>query len=152
MQKYLPAQPGDMLDVQSGNVVGRHDGLMYYTLGQRKGLGIGGRGDGRPWFVLEKDMENNRLIVSQGEADALFTASLEASGLSWISGEAPARSFDCAAKVRYRQSDQRARAFVDGDLLRLEFAEKQRGVTPGQYAVLYDGDICLGGGVIDRAF
>ena len=108
LKQFLPAQPGDMV-APDGTVVGRHDGLMYYTLGQRRGLGIGGRGDGRSWFVVEKDMERNILRVCQGEDDPrLWSDRLEASEMTFIAGHAPAKEFDCTAKVRYRQSDQRS--------------------------------------------
>ena len=152
LKQFLPAQPGDMVDPQ-GNVVGRHDGLMYYTLGQRKGLGIGGRGDGRSWFVVEKDMEHNILRVCQGEDDErLYSHALTASGMHFIKGEAPAKIFDCTAKVRYRQPDQICHVELD-DIggAHITFPEAQRAITPGQSVVLYDGEVCLGGGVIECA-
>ncbi len=153
LQTYLPASPGDMKTVE-GEVVGRHDGLMYYTLGQRRGLNIGGSkdGTGERWFVVEKDMQNNILYVSQGaESELLYSRALVMSGMNFISGGGERKSFECGAKVRYRQPDQKGRAEKLGEALyRVEFEEKQRAVTPGQYCVLYDGDICLGGGVIDE--
>ena len=153
LQTYLPANPGDMKTV-GGEVVGRHDGLMYYTLGQRRGLNIGGSkdGTGERWFVVEKDMQNNILYVSQGaESELLYSRALVMSGMNFISGGSERKSFECGAKVRYRQPDQRGRVEKLGEALyRVEFEEKQRAVTPGQYCVLYDGDICLGGGVIDE--
>ena len=151
LQQYLPAQPGNMVDAQ-GRVVGRHDGLMYYTLGQRKGLGIGGSGDGRSWFVVGKDMEKNRLLVRQGEdAEELYSGALLASAMSFVSGRAPADIFSCTAKVRYRQKDQACTVRMAGDQAEVIFEERQRAVTPGQSVVLYDGDVCLGGGIIERA-
>ena len=104
---FLPAQPGDMIDTH-GKRVGRHDGLMYYTMGQRRGLGIGGRstGSGESWFVVGKDLENNRLIVMQGEHEELFSTALAIERIRFISGEAPAKSFRCTAKFRYRQPDR----------------------------------------------
>ena len=153
LQTYLPANPGDMKTLD-GKVVGRHDGLMYYTIGQRRGLDIGGSkdGTGERWFVVKKDMEHNVLYVSQGaESELLFSRALVMSGVNFISGGEEKTNFGCMAKVRYRQPDQRARAEKIGDgAYRVEFAEKQRAVTPGQYCVLYDGAICLGGGVVDE--
>lgn len=150
LQNYLPAKPGDIVSVD-GDFIGRHDGLMYYTLGQRKGLGIGGCGTGERWFVVEKDMQGNRLVVAQGQThEKLFSRALIASGMHFISGAPPAQIFSCKAKFRYRQADQDVRVALNGDIARIEFAQKQRAVTPGQFAVLYDGDICLGGGVIDE--
>ena len=149
LKQFLPAQPGDMV-APDGTVVGRHDGLMYYTLGQRRGLGIGGRGDGRSWFVVEKDMERNILRVCQGEDDPrLWSDWLEASEMTFIAGHAPAREFDCTAKVRYRQCDQPCHVRMEGDRAVVTFAQMQRAVTPGQSVVLYDGEVCLGGGVIE---
>lgn len=149
LKNYIPAQGGDMVD-ESGKVVGRHDGLMYYTLGQRRGLGIGGGGNGQRWFVVEKDVKNNRLVVSQGEdMEKLYTPSAEASEATWISGEAPGREIDCMVRLRHRQPLQKCRIFIDGEHVHMDFHEKQRAVTPGQSAVFYDGDVCLGGAIID---
>lgn len=151
LMQFLPAQPGDMIDLR-GKTVGRHDGLMYYTLGQRRGLGIGGRseGSGESWFVIGKDMERNLLIVQQGEQEELYSLGLRAGRVSFISGEPPAQSFACTAKFRYRQSDQAVRVTMDGPGCTLDFDQPQRAVTPGQWVVLYDGDVCLGGGPIDE--
>lgn len=149
LQQYLPAQPGEM-QTPTGEVVGRHDGLMYYTLGQRRGLGIGGRGTGDPWFVIGKDLEKNVLLVEQGETDRLLSSALLASNPNWISGKEPGKSFDCTAKFRYRQSDQAVHVDLENDLVRVTFDEKQRAVTPGQWVVFYDGEVCLGGAVIDE--
>lgn len=148
---YLPAQPGDMISTD-GTVVGRHDGLMYYTLGQRRGLGIGGRGDGRSWFVIGKDMEHNRLLVAQGEDHPLLYSTLcVAEDATWI-GEIPAeigRPFRCTAKYRYRQGDQPVEVVRETEnTLRIRSLVPQRAVTPGQSAVLYDGERCLGGGIV----
>lgn len=150
LMQFLPAQPGDMVDL-SGKVIARHDGLMYYTLGQRRGLGIGGRseGSGESWFVIGKDMKRNLLIVQQGEQEELFSTSLTTGKMNWIAGEAPTKVFECTAKFRYRQSDQAVRAFVEGDCCRIVFEKPQRAVTPGQWAVLYNGEECLGGGPIE---
>jgi tRNA (5-methylaminomethyl-2-thiouridylate)-methyltransferase len=151
LQQFLPATPGDMISVE-GEKVGRHDGLMYYTLGQRKGLGIGGRGDGRSWFVIEKDLMNNRLIVAQGEDHTLLYAD-EATGteVTWIGDMPQAKSFDCMAKFRYRQKDQKVHVTQKEDIILVEAYEAQRALTPGQSIVLYDGEICLGGAVLDSA-
>ncbi len=151
LMRYLPAQPGDMVD-ETGKVVGRHDGLMYYTLGQRKGLGIGGRSDGsgESWFVIGKDVTRNLLIVQQGEHDELFSLSLDAEKINWIAGNAPEKSFACTAKFRYRQPDQGVRVTLDGEGAHVSFDAPQRAVTPGQWVVFYRGDECLGGGPIDR--
>ncbi len=150
LQKFLPAQPGDIV-TDDGLVVGRHHGLMYYTLGQRSGLGIGGV-EGRedlPWFVAEKDMESNRLVVVQGQEHPRLQSNwLEADALSWI-GAAPAVGRHYMAKVRYRQADQGCTIeHMDEERMAVRFDSPQRAVTPGQYVVLYDGDRCLGGGAI----
>ena len=148
--RYLPAQPGSIVD-ETGRVVGRHDGLMYYTLGQRRGLGIGGRSDGtgESWFVIGKDLKQNLLIVQQGEHEELYALSLTANKINWIAGEPPATDFACTAKFRYRQADQGVRAQVRGKGAMVAFDQPQRAVTPGQWVVLYDGETCLGGGPID---
>lgn len=153
LETYLPAQPGD-IETLDGRRIGRHRGLMYYTLGQRQGLGIGGRHDAgeEPWYVADKDLSRNVLLVVQGhDHPALLRNKVWASQLAWVAGEAPARIFQCTAKVRYRQVDQpcRAEVFPDGHC-EVEFASAQRAVTPGQYVVFYQGEHCLGGGVIDR--
>ena len=148
LKNYIPAQGGDIVD-ESGKVVGRHDGLMYYTLGQRRGLGIGGGGNGQRWFVVEKDVAHNRLIVSQGEDDRLYTSSADADEATWISGEAPGCELDCMVRLRHRQPLQKARIFIEGAKVHMEFARPQRAVTPGQSAVFYRDMECLGGAIID---
>lgn len=152
LSEYLPAIPGDIVDA-SGKVVGRHDGLMYYTLGQRRGLDIGGvKGESGRWFVLDKDVKNNRLIVACGDESALYSDALDGSGLNIIGEFDLPDKLRCTAKTRYRQPDFGATLFNKGDgKFRLVFDEPQRAVTPGQYAVMYLGERCLGGGVIDRA-
>ena len=153
LQEFLPAQPGDMV-APDGKVVGRHDGLMYYTLGQRRGLGIGGCGDGRSWFVIGKDLPGNRLLVAQGEDHPMLYSTLSvAGGVTWV-GDAPIRPGEtllCTCKYRYRQADGPVEATLreDGKLL-LRALEPQRAVTPGQSAVLYLGDRCIGGGVVEE--
>lgn len=149
LMQYLPARPGDMV-TPDGKVVGRHDGLMFYTLGQRRGLGIGGAPEGGRWFVADKDLEHNRLIVTQGETELLYSKALETGPVNWIEGGPPAKSFDCTVKHRYRQPDQKAHVELSDSGARITFAEPQRAVTPGQWAVIYDGDYCLGGGVIEK--
>lgn len=149
---YLPAQPGDIVTAE-GAVIGRHDGLMYHTLGQRRGLGIGGtrEGNGR-WFVVEKDLAQNRLIVEQGtDSPRLYATVCQASDATWIAGGPPASSFDCTAKYRYRQPDQAVHVEVSGTDLRITAKTPQRAVTPGQSVVLYRGEECLGGGIIEQA-
>jgi tRNA-specific 2-thiouridylase len=150
LSNYLPAQPGDMKTFD-GEVKGRHDGLMYYTLGQRHGLGIGGAGE--PWFVVGKDLEKNILYVGQGfENDHLYTDRLSASQLSWVKGEAPGTTFSCTAKFRYRQPDQGVSVHIKEDgTCEVIFVEPQRAITPGQSVVFYKGEECLGGGTIDQA-
>ncbi len=151
LQRFLPAQPGPIRRVD-GRTVGRHDGLMYYTLGQRKGLGIGGPGE--PWFVVDKDLDSNVLYVDQGQdSDALYSHGLMASQASWIAGQPPAEdTFRATAKFRYRQPDQGVDVYVrSGGKLFVVFDEPQRAITPGQAAVFYEGQYCLGGAIIDRA-
>ncbi len=127
---------------------------MYYTLGQRHGLGIGGNknSSGQPWFVVKKDIPHNILYAAQGEHPLLYSVSSVASQLSFIAGEAPAKSFDCTAKFRYRQPDQQVHVEIHEDKMLLIHKTAQRAVTPGQSVVLYDHDICLGGGIIDETF
>lgn len=151
LMQYLPAKPGDMV-TPDGRVVGRHDGLMYYTLGQRKGLNIGGTsgGSGESFFVIGKDMERNRLIVQQGERDELYSLSLTAHKINWISGAPPEKELSCTAKFRYRQGDQPVTVAPAGEGAHVTFASAQRAVTPGQWVVLYQSDVCLGGGPIDE--
>ncbi|MBR4080145.1 MAG: tRNA 2-thiouridine(34) synthase MnmA, partial [Christensenellaceae bacterium] len=150
LSEYLPAQPGDIVTAD-GEKVGRHDGLMYYTLGQRRGLNIGGRGTGERWFVVKKDLEKNILYVEQGaDSPLLYSSALITEPFSFIN-EPAEEEFVCKAKFRYRQPDQgvRVKKLADGKL-HIEFEEKQRAVTHGQYAVLYQGEECLGGGVIEE--
>lgn len=152
LSQYLPAQPGLIVELSTGEVKGRHDGLMYYTLGQRQGLGIGGSGTGEPWFVADKDLARNELLVVQGERHpALYSQSLTASGVNWIPGAAPEGPFRCTAKFRYRQRDQKVTVTIAADgTAEVVFDEPQRAVTPGQSVVFYDGDECLGGGTIEH--
>lgn len=150
LQTYLPAKQGDIY-TDDGVCIGKHDGLMYYTIGQRGGIGIGGV-SGRPeepWFVLHKDLDNNRLIVGQGhEHPYLMSTELTAYKLDWVVAP-PADGAKLVAKTRYRQPDQACTLYYDADKVRVIFDEPQRAVTLGQSVVFYDGDVCLGGGVID---
>ncbi|MBY7143293.1 tRNA 2-thiouridine(34) synthase MnmA [Virgibacillus sp. NKC19-3] len=149
LSEYLPAQPGEMRTLD-GVVKGSHDGLMYYTLGQRQGLGIGGSGD--PWFVVGKNLKENVLYVEQGFAnDKLYSDGLIATDVNWINPDVLKNNFTCTAKFRYRQqdSDVSVNVLEDGKVY-VNFAERERAVTPGQAVVFYDGDICLGGGTIDE--
>jgi tRNA-specific 2-thiouridylase len=152
LSTYLPANPGP-IRTPEGVEVGQHNGLMYYTLGQREGLGIGGRRDSgdEPWYVAAKDVDDNALIVVQGEHPLLYSSALEASDATWI-GRPPAGELRCMVKIRYRQPDQACLVTYSGDgKLLVTFEEEQRAVAPGQFAVFYDGERCLGGAVIDRA-
>ena len=153
LSSYLPAQPGPIRS-SDGRELGEHTGLMFYTLGQRQGLGIGGRQDAgeAPWYVVGKDLASNTLVVDQGESEQLMSTSLRASLPSWIGGEPQGLGggLALAAKVRYRQPDQACTVTLrdDGDL-DVDFEVPQRAVAPGQFVVFYDGDRCLGGATID---
>ncbi|WP_455221344.1 tRNA 2-thiouridine(34) synthase MnmA [Kaarinaea lacus] len=155
LSQYLPAQPGAIHTVD-GEVIGQHDGLMYYTLGQRQGLKIGGskQGDGQPWYVVEKNLTDNILIVAQGhDHPRLFTDTLIATNLHWIADIPDKAPFACYAKTRYRQNDQSCRIIeLNQESCQVQFDKPQRAVTPGQSVVFYAGDECLGGAVIDKAF
>ena len=150
LSRYLPAQPGEIRTVD-GELKGYHEGLMYPTLGQRKGLGIGGAGE--PWFVVGKDLATNTLLVAQGrDHPALYSAGLKAEDVSWVRGEPPAARFECTAKFRYRQPDQAVAVQITEDGARVEFVKPQRAITPGQAVVFYQGPVCLGGGTIEEAW
>ncbi len=155
LKQYLPAKAGNICTLD-GKVVGKHEGLMYYTIGQRRGLNIGGKsdGNGERWFVLKKDLKNNVLYVSQGECEELFSNGLYADTFNWIPELPKEKEFDCFAKFRYRQPDQRVHVKVlDDSHIQVDFAEKQRAITEGQFVVLYDDNqVCLGGGVIDKKY
>lgn len=150
LEQYLPAQPGAIATTE-GEVIGQHQGLMYYTIGQRQGLGIGGLANKseEPWYVVYKNLKDNVLIVAQGENDALYLDTLIADDLHWISGKSPVLPLSCSAKIRYRQADQACTITAKEDgKIEVHFAERQRAITPGQSIVFYDADRCLGGGVI----
>lgn len=154
LSTYLPAKPGPIHTVE-GDEIGTHSGLMYYTLGQRQGLGIGGRADAGdlPWYVVGKDLKANTLLVDQGDSEFLYSRYLSASSPTWIGTTPPGISdgIELAVKVRYRQGDQACRVRLSADdSLEVTFDQRQRAVAPGQFAVFYDGERCLGGAVIDR--
>jgi tRNA-specific 2-thiouridylase len=154
LNRYLPDNPGEVRSPE-GKLLGRHHGLMFYTIGQRQGLGIGGSrgGDGDPWYVRSKDMTRNRLVVVQGhDHPSLFTDRVTAVDLSWISGTAPHCNWVYTAKTRYRQKDAPCAIVSAGEgRCVLEFAEPQWAVTPGQSVVVYESQVCLGGGIIESS-
>lgn len=150
LSKFLPAQPGEIVDTD-GRVLGKHNGLIYYTYGQRKGLGIGGNGKGEPWFVADKDVKTNRIVVCQGaDNELLYSKGLIAKDVNWILDYEYSNETPLTAKLRYRQKDigVSIEHIKDRDYI-VNLHEPQKGVTPGQFIVFYNGDICLGGGVID---
>jgi tRNA-specific 2-thiouridylase len=151
LSQYLPVRKGVIQTVE-GRTIGEHDGACFYTIGQRQGLGIGGvRGqDDAPWYVADKDIDQNILYVVQGsDHPLLFRRELTAKNLHWISGNAPDAPWQCSAKTRHRQPDQACVIeSIDVDALTVRFAEPQRAITPGQYVVFYQDQVCLGGGVI----
>jgi len=149
LKRYLPAQPGEMRTL-AGDYMGQHEGAMYYTIGQRQGLGIGGAG--AAWYVVDKDIGRNILYVEQGEHHpALYNPALLASQWHWVAGAPPSLPHACTAKVRYRQTDQPCSIEqIFSGSARITFATPQRAVTPGQSVVFYEGEVCLGGAVIDR--
>ncbi len=150
LARFLPAQPG-IIETPEGKSLGEHDGLMFYTIGQRQGLKIGGiaESSGEPWYVVAKDIPNNRLIVAQGHNHPLlFSSRLKAQQIHWISGVAPQIPLSCNAKTRYRQPDQACVITALTETCQVDFIQPQRAVTPGQSVVFYQGNECLGGGII----
>jgi tRNA-specific 2-thiouridylase len=151
LNRYLPDEPGE-IRTPDGMVIGQHHGLMYYTIDQRQGLGIGGtrEGDGAPWFVSGKDVSANVLTVVQGhDHPDLYRSSVAAADLTWISGKIPRCNWVYASKTRYRQPDAPcAISRIDGGECTIEFAQPQWAVTPGQSVVVYESKVCLGGGII----
>jgi tRNA-specific 2-thiouridylase len=147
LNRYLPKEPGPMVD-GAGRIVGEHIGLAFYTIGQRKGIGLGGAGE--PWYVAAKDLPANKLVVVQGhDHPLLMKRTLAASDTAWVAGQAPPAGTAHSAKTRYRQADALCTLTqVDKGELRVDFAQPQWAVTPGQSVVLYDAEVCLGGGVI----
>ena len=154
LSNYLPAKKGNMVTLD-GEVKGQHAGLMYYTIGQRQGLGIGGGGDSQePWFVVGKDLATNTLYVGQGfHQPALYATSLDASEIHFTTNEPMPKEFKCTAKFRYRQQDVPVTVrLLDDNRAEVVFDEPVRAITPGQAVVFYDGMECLGGGLIDHAY
>lgn len=153
LEQYLPAQPG-VIESAEGEKVGTHSGLMFYTYGQRQGLGIGGLSDHgeAPWYVVDKDLERNVLIVAQGTGhEMLFAKQLFAGKAAWVNSMPSEMPLRCKAKIRYRQADQDCEISMhEGERLRVDFDEPQRAVTPGQYVVFYQGERCLGGAIIEQ--
>ena len=151
LQQYLPAQPGDIIN-DSGAIIGQHSGLMYHTMGQRQGLGIGGVKDApdAPWYVADKLLSSNQLLVVQGsDHPLLYHQQLTTDTVHWINAAPAATTFRCQAKIRYRQADQACEVYIQSDdSLIVIFDQPQRAITPGQSLVLYDNDRCLGGAVI----
>ncbi|MGX8851747.1 tRNA 2-thiouridine(34) synthase MnmA [Amedibacillus sp. YH-ame10] len=152
LQNYLPCQDGDIVDIETLEVVGRHGGVLYYTVGQRKGLGIGGNKG--PWFVVGKDVETNVLYVTNGdESDWLYTDSCIVTGVNWFSSELPNGELQCTAKFRYRQKDHDVvLRFIDETTVFVRYEQGVSSVTCGQEAVFYRNEECLGGGVIEEVF
>lgn len=152
LANYLPMQSGDIVDIGSLTVIGRHTGVLYYTIGQRKGLGIGGTKG--PWFVIGKDVQKNILYVANGdEREWLFSTSCIVSGVNWFSSQKPLGSYSCTAKFRYRQIDHEVTLrFIDETTVIVMYPQAVSSVTSGQEAVFYQGEVCLGGGVIDEVF
>ncbi|AKS39033.1 thiouridylase [Anoxybacillus gonensis] len=151
LSNYLPAQPGKMQTLD-GEVKGTHDGLMYYTIGQRHGLGIGGSGE--PWFVVGKNLKENVLYVAQGfDNELLYSDAIIATNVNWVSDRKPHEPISCTAKFRYRQPDVPVTVeMIDETTARVSFSQRVRAVTPGQAVVFYHGEQCLGGGTIDQVF
>ena len=153
LSRYIPRNPG-FIETQNGQRIGQHDGLAFYTLGQRRGLGVGGhRGtSGDPWYVIDKDLERNALIVCQGrDHPLLYAASLDIDDCHWIAGNPPLTPLRCGGKTRYRQPEQVCTLYaLEEGRFRIDFEQPQWAPTPGQSLVLYDGELCLGGGVIQH--
>ncbi len=151
LKNFIPAKAGKIVDLE-GNVVGEHEGVMYYTLGQRRGLNLGGISgtNGGRWFVVDKDVKKNLLIVSHGDETPLYSVSLEASTINWIPNVPTEKTFECYAKFRYRQPEQKVKVTILNNLVKVDFFEPQRAVTPGQFVVFYNSNMCLGGGIIEK--
>ena len=157
LKKYIPTKPGSIVDT-SQKKVGTHQGLMFYTIGQRQGLNIGGlkKGNGKPWYVLEKKLSNNTLVVAQGDHPDLYKSKIVVSDTSWIGINATdlinqKQSFQCHAKIRYRQADQECTVnIINKNKIKIIFTKPQKALALGQAAVLYKNDVCLGGGFINE--
>ena len=152
LKNYIPAKPGKMQDIQSGKIIGEHQGIMYYTIGQRKGLNIGGPGEA--WFVVGKNYDENILYICQGDQnDWLMSDGALITDVNWVPSVKPEGEMDCTAKFRYRQKDNDVSIrFVDENTIYVSFKYLVKSVTPGQAAVFYDGDVCLGGGTIEKVY
>lgn len=153
MSRNYPEKSGDMIDVKTKKIVGTHTGISKYTIGQRRGLGIGGGHGktGESWFVSSKDMKNNILYVSQGDGEELLSSGLISNNINWIPDVPDTKEFECYAKFRYRQKEQKVIVkLLNDNSVHVSFIEKQRAITPGQYVVFYMNDNCLGGGTIDE--
>jgi tRNA-specific 2-thiouridylase len=154
LQQYLPAKPG-RIETLNGDDMGQHSGLMYHTIGQRQGLGIGGvKGGGdEPWYVIDKDLNRNVLLVAQGgQHPALFKQALQLTDIHWISAQMPTMPHQCTAKTRYRQADQQCEVHQTETGFDVHFTEQQRAITPGQSVVFYNDEVCLGGGIIEAGY
>lgn len=154
LERFLPANPGEIVS-DNGKILGRHNGLMFHTIGQRKGLKIGGMADSSeaPWYVYAKDLDKNRLHVCQGVDNPLmYTDALKANQLHWVAGHPPSDSFEAKCKVRYRQQDQACSVKLLDDIATVTFKEPQRAITTGQSVVFYQDNVCLGGGIIDSTW
>ena len=155
LKQYLPAKPGIIVSTE-GELLGEHNGLMYYTIGQRKGLGIGGLKESseNPWYVVDKNIDNNRLIVAQGhDHPRMLHNVLECKQLHWVDNTVPSATPNYTAKIRYRQSDQSCHiTMIEPDHYKIVFEKPQRAITPGQSVVLYQDEICLGGGIIESMY
>ncbi len=154
LKQYLPAQPG-LIETDGGEVIGHHEGLMYYTLGQRQGIGIGGmrHAEESAWYVVGKNVESNVLVVGQGhEHPLMMSRGLIAGSVDWVAGGAPELPLNCTAKTRYRQPDQICTVYADERGCHVVFEQLQRAVTPGQSVVFYQDEVCLGGGVIEETY
>ncbi len=151
LKNYIPAKPGKMVDIETGKVIADHQGIMYYTIGQRKGLNIGGKGG--PWFVVGKEYDQNILYIAQGDQNKwLLSEGCLVAGVKWTQ-EKPEGEWDCTAKFRYRQKDNDVSIhFIDDTTIFCTFKNPVKSVTPGQEAVFYNGEVCLGGGVIDKVY
>ena len=152
LSEYLPMKDGDMIDVDTGRAVGRHTGVFYYTVGQRKGLGIGGGGNGQPWFVVKKDVANNVLYVKQGDDDCLYRSGVYLPEFNFITDVLPDGEYKCLSRIRHRQPLVDSVMTVASGVVNLRFLTPVRGVACGQYAVAYFDKVCVGGGVIEDAF
>ncbi|WXT99685.1 MAG: tRNA-specific 2-thiouridylase MnmA [Catillopecten margaritatus gill symbiont] len=152
LERYLPKQQGDIVN-ENGQFIKHHQGLAFYTIGQRKGLEIGGGfGDsGEPWFVADKRIDGNELLVVQGDHPLLYHSSLNASAPHWIDNT-PDFPLKCTAKIRYRQASQECTIYLEGNEIKVDFDQPQRAITPGQSIVFYDDDICLGGAIIENRY